>query len=87
MYPKGGHKMQKFIKTSAYLLVLVGALNWGLVGMFDFNLVEFLLGDMTILARITYSLVGVSAIVTAFSMHHCNVVEKENPCAYGKCNL
>lgn len=46
----------------AYVLVLVGALNWGLVGLFDFNLVETLFGDMTTLARIVYSLVGVSAL-------------------------
>ena len=75
------------IKNTAYTLVLVGALNWGLIGMFDFNLVEFLFGDMTILSRITYSLVGISAIITAFSMHHCNVVEKKNGCEYGRCNL
>lgn len=46
----------------AYVLVLVGALNWGLVGLFEFNLVETLFGDMTTLARIVYSLVGVSAL-------------------------
>lgn len=46
----------------AYVLVLVGALNWGLVGLFKFNLVETLFGDMTTLARIVYSLVGVSAL-------------------------
>lgn len=46
----------------AYVLVLVGALNWGLVGLFEFNLVETLFGDMTTLARIVYSLVGVAAL-------------------------
>ena len=46
----------------AYVLVLVGALNWGLVGAFKFNLVETLLGDMTTLARIVYVLVGLSAV-------------------------
>ena len=46
----------------AYVLVLVGALNWGLVGAFKFNLVETLLGDMTMLARIVYVLVGLSAL-------------------------
>jgi len=46
----------------AYVLVLVGALNWGLVGAFKFNLVEKVLGDMTTLARIVYVLVGLSAV-------------------------
>ncbi len=46
----------------AYVLVLIGALNWGLVGAFDFNLVETLFGDMTALARIVYGLVGLSAL-------------------------
>lgn len=46
----------------AYVLVLVGALNWGLVGAFKFNLVEAILGDMTTLARIVYVLVGLSAV-------------------------
>lgn len=46
----------------AYILVLVGALNWGLVGAFKFNLVEKVLGDMTTLARIVYILVGLSAV-------------------------
>jgi len=43
-------------------LVLVGALNWGLVGAFKFNLVEKVLGDMTMAARIVYILVGLSAL-------------------------
>ena len=46
----------------AYVLVLVGALNWGLVGAFKFNLVEKVLGDMTMAARIVYILVGLSAL-------------------------
>lgn len=68
------------LKYIAYVLVLVGALNWGLVGMFDFNLVEFLFGDMTILSRIIYSLVGVSAIVTGLTMHHCETIKHNKTC-------
>ena len=51
------------------ILVLIGGLNWGLVGLFDLNLVAALFGT-TILAQIVYILVGVSAlwlIVTSFS--------------------
>ena len=61
--------MNKVLKVTSYILVLIGALNWGLVGLFDFNLVSFLFGDMTLLARIIYSLVGISAIVAAITGH------------------
>ena len=61
--------MNKFLKVTSYILVLIGALNWGLVGLFDFNLVSFLFGDMTLLARIIYRLVGISAIVAAITGH------------------
>ena len=44
------------------VLLIVGGLNWGLVGLFDFNLVAALFGDMTLLARIVYILVGASAL-------------------------
>ena len=69
MYPKGGHNMHKFLKITSYFLVLLGALNWGLVGLFDFNLVEFMLGDMTLLARFVYGLIGISAAVAAVTGH------------------
>lgn len=46
----------------AMVLVLVGGLNWGLVGLLDFNLVGTIFGDMSALSRIVYSLVGLSAI-------------------------
>ena len=43
-------------------LVIVGGLNWGLVGLFSFDLVAALFGEMSTLARIVYVLVGVSAL-------------------------
>jgi uncharacterized membrane protein YuzA (DUF378 family) len=46
----------------AFILVVIGALNWGLVGIFNFDLVAFLLGDMSTLARIVYALVGLSGL-------------------------
>lgn len=42
--------------------MIIGALNWGLVGFFDFNLVESLLGADSVLSRIVYGLVGISAV-------------------------
>jgi uncharacterized membrane protein YuzA (DUF378 family) len=44
------------------LLLIVGGLNWGLVGLLDFDLVAALFGYMTILSRLVYSLVGLSAL-------------------------
>ncbi len=52
----------KIAHTIAFILVVVGALNWGLVGIGEWNLVELLLGRWEILERIVYILVGVSAV-------------------------
>lgn len=46
----------------AFVLVIIGGLNWGLVGAFNFNLVTTIFGDMTVVTRIVYILVGLSAI-------------------------
>ena len=46
----------------ALILVLVGALNWGLVGFFDFDLVKTIFGNMTTLTRVVYDLVGLAAL-------------------------
>ena len=53
----------RILRLIAYILVIVGALNWGLVGIFGFDLVATLLGEMSILTRIVYGLVGVSALI------------------------
>lgn len=50
------------IKLIALILVVVGGLNWGLVGLFDFDLVATIFGDMSMISRIVYILVGLSAI-------------------------
>lgn len=52
----------KTIDMIALVLVIVGALNWGLIGLFQFNLVDTLFGTMTILSRIVYILVGIAGI-------------------------
>lgn len=44
------------------ILVLIGAINWGLIGFFGFDLVSFLFGNMTWLSRIVYGLVGLSGL-------------------------
>ena len=55
----------------ALILVIIGALNWGLIGFFKFDLVAFILGDMSILSRFVYALVGLSGIWTIYSLGKC----------------
>ena len=52
----------KFLDYTALVLTIVGAVNWGLIGFFRFNLVTFLFGDMTWRSRIIYALVGISGL-------------------------
>ena len=52
----------------ALILIIVGALNWGLVGAFKFDLVATIFGAMSLLARIVYILVGLSAIYGIFML-------------------
>jgi len=54
--------MLNIFKWIALTLVTVGALNWGLIGAFNFDLVSFLFGEMTYLTRAIYLMVGLSAI-------------------------
>ncbi|HIV86387.1 MAG TPA: DUF378 domain-containing protein [Candidatus Monoglobus merdigallinarum] len=46
----------------ALILVIIGGINWGLVGIFDFNLVNFLFGEFSMISRIIYTLVGLGAL-------------------------
>ena len=55
------------MKKVAWALVIIGALNWGLVGFFDWDLVAKIFGDMTTLSRIVYDLVGLSALYLLFA--------------------
>lgn len=50
----------------ALVLVVVGGVNWGLVGAFNFDLVATIFGDMSSIARIVYILVGLAALYTLF---------------------
>ena len=53
----------KIIKKICLVLTIIGAINWGLIGLLDFNLVSFLFGEMTMLSRIVYSLVGIAGLI------------------------
>lgn len=59
--------MNNVIHNTALILTIIGGLNWGLVGLFGFDLVAFLFGSMSVLSRIVYILVGASAVLLDFS--------------------
>ena len=52
----------RILNTITLILLIVGGLNWGLVGLFDFDLVAALFGEESILSKIVYVLVGLSAL-------------------------
>ncbi len=68
----------KELHMVTFLLMVVGAVNWGLVGLFNFNLVNTLLGSMPSIERLVYVLVGASAVyVMSTHMSDCKVCSKK----------
>ena len=57
------------VKIISYILILIGALNWVLVGFFNIDLVSLIFGDMTFWARAIYAIVGISAILYAITSY------------------
>ncbi len=64
--------MFNFLKYFSYVMVLIGAINWGLISFFQFDLVAAIFGEMTTWSRIVYGVVGVSAIVSAITTYMCH---------------
>ena len=52
----------KVIDKIALVLIIIGAINWGLIGFFRFDLVATLFGEMSMVSRIIYALVGISGL-------------------------
>jgi len=52
----------KFLDNTLLTLAIIGCVNWGLIGLFGFDLVSFIFGDMTWISRIIYAVVGLSGI-------------------------
>ena len=52
----------KIIDKVALVLIIIGAINWGLIGFFKFDLVATIFGEMSVLSRIVYALVGISGL-------------------------
>ena len=70
------------LKTIALVLVVIGGLNWGLVGLLEFDLVASIFGDMSMLTRLVYDLVGLSAVylaLTSFTKKEAKKEVKQEP--------
>ena len=65
-YKRNKNRMEVFlvkgINCIALTLVIIGAINWLLVGLFQFNLVDFIFGSLSALARIIYTIVGIAGL-------------------------
>ena len=58
----------KILDNILLALIIIGAVNWGLIGFFRFDLVAFLFGDMSWLSRVIYAVIGISGLymITVF---------------------
>ena len=56
------NKFMKIVDKIALTLIIIGAINWGLIGFFKFDLVATLFGEMSAFSRIIYALVGISGL-------------------------
>jgi uncharacterized protein len=52
----------KTLDTIALILIVIGGINWGVIGFFQFNLVDSIFGSFSIISRIIYALVGISSV-------------------------
>jgi len=62
-----GDNMETLQKI-ALVFTVIGAINWGLIGFFDFNLVTMIFGDASLLTRIIYMIVGIAGIINIYTL-------------------
>jgi len=55
--------MKDVIKWIAWIIVVIGGLNWGLVGLFNYDIIAMMFGAGSLAANITYDIVGLAAVV------------------------
>jgi uncharacterized protein len=65
------HKKCGVLGWICLILIIIGGINWGLVGIFGFNLVTFLFGAWPIVERIIYIVVGIAAVIAIFTACRC----------------
>ena len=51
------------LQKIALVFTIIGAIVWGLIGLFDFNLVDFIFGNGSVLSRIIYTIVGICGLI------------------------
>lgn len=56
------------LQKIALSLTIIGALNWGLIGFFDFNLVDSIFGVSSMLSKLIYILVGIAGIINIYTL-------------------
>jgi uncharacterized membrane protein YuzA (DUF378 family) len=67
-------KTQKWLHMIAFVLVIVGGVNWGIFGLFNHDLIEDIFGNWPTFAEIIYTLVGIAAVyLAATHMNDCKV--------------
>lgn len=69
--------MMNFLKYFSYVMVIIGALNWGLIAFFGYDLVANLFGEMSATTRIIYGLVGISAIISLVTSYICLINHRD----------
>lgn len=76
---KGEENMRnKALDCLALTIAIIGALNWGLIGLFSFDLVAFVFGNMSWFSRIIYALVGIAGLyIITFYMYAGNAAETD----------
>ncbi len=66
----------KIVQKIALVLIIIGAINWALVGLFDFNLVTSIFGEKTLLTKVIYLVIGISGIFSITTLFSDLNVEK-----------
>ena len=64
----------KFLQYFSLTITVIGAINWGMIGFFNLNLVAFLFGSMSLLSRIIYGLVGLCGL---YLLSFYNLIEQD----------
>jgi hypothetical protein len=63
-----GKRSSETIAWLAFWVMVIGGLNWGLIGLFRFDLVAAIFGDMSSVSRLVYALVGVATVYSAIAL-------------------
>ena len=67
-FAKGGIDMERnWLDITALILIIIGAINWGLIGFFEFDLISYFFGTLTAVTRIIFAVVGIVTALTAYA--------------------